>query len=50
MNKTYVEMRVAEAIKSKGGTFLYFNWKKRTAHFLTPGGQKRAESVILPRA
>lgn len=44
------EKRVREAeaqarIKLAGCYFLKFNWKKRTAHFITPGGKKGITSL-----
>lgn len=47
LNKTEVERRVKESVEHHGGTFLYINWKKRVAHFVSPNGVKFAKPLFL---
>lgn len=47
LSKYKVEQRVKEIVERNNGTFLYINWKRKMAHFLTPKGIKKTESIMF---
>ena len=48
-HKGLMEKFIKEKAKENGHTFLKINWNKRQLHYLSKGGNKVVESLIIPR-